>query len=77
MKRSEDVTLDLFLYEDFMAKGNKYLQYVKNGENRKIDIDLQQIALEYQKLLNKNSVTFFKGILKWNFNLKWKVFITF
>ena len=36
-----------------MAKYNKYLQHAKSRKKTEINIDLQQIAVEYSRLLNK------------------------
>jgi len=57
-----------------MAKENKYLQYAKSRKNRKIDIDLQQIALEYQKLLHKKFCYLFQGNTKVEFQFKMESF---
>ena len=43
-----------------MAKNAKYLQYAKSRSKVQQNIDLQQIALEYDKLLNKKILLSFQ-----------------
>jgi len=52
-----------------MSAKEKCLQYAKSKKNRK-SINLQQLALEYQKLLNKKFFYCFQGGLKIEFQFK-------
>ena len=57
-----------------MAKVNKYLLQGKKTKAQ-LHIDLQQIALEYEKLLNKKFAIISKAILKQSSSLKWRISI--
>lgn len=45
-----------------MPKNEKYLRLAKSRKNKPLDIDLQKIAKEYEKLLHKNSLIYFREI---------------
>lgn len=44
-----------------MATNNKYLQYKKSHKKTEINIDIQNLAIEYSKLLNKKFIYVFSG----------------
>lgn len=53
-----------------MAKNNKYLQYAKSRNKTQLNIDLQQIAVEFGRLLNKRFCYVFSGGIKVEFQFK-------
>lgn len=53
-----------------MAKYNKYLQHAKSRKKTEVNIDLQQIAVEYSRLLNKKFCYIFSGGEKIEFQFK-------
>lgn len=53
-----------------MTKYNKYLQHAKSRKKTEINIDLQQIAVEYSRLLNKKFCYIFSGGEKIEFQFK-------
>lgn len=53
-----------------MAKYNKYLQHAKSRKKTEINIDLQQIAVEYSRLLNKKFCYIFSCGEKIEFQFK-------
>lgn len=57
-----------------MAKSNKYLQYAKSRKKTQFDIDLQQLATEYSKLLNKKFCYVFSDGAKIQFQFKMENF---
>lgn len=57
-----------------MAKKDKYLQYVKSRKKTQVDIDLQQLAIEYSRLLNKKFCYVFSGGLEIQFQFKMENF---
>ena len=57
-----------------MAKQNKYLQNAKNRKKTKINIDLQQMAVEYSRLLNKKFCYVFSGGIEIQFQFKMENF---
>ena len=57
-----------------MAKNTKYLQYAKSRSKVQQNVDLQQIALEYDKLLNKKFCYLFSGGIKIEFQFKMENF---
>jgi len=57
-----------------MAKNDKYLLYVKNRKKAQLDIDLQQLAVEYSKLLNKKFCYVFSGGIEIQFQFKMENF---
>lgn len=57
-----------------MAKKDKYLQYVKSRKKTQLDIDLQQLAIEYSRLLNKKFCYVFSGDIKIQFQFKMENF---
>lgn len=56
-----------------MAKVNKYLLQGKKTKAQ-LHIDLQQIAVEYEKLLNKKICYYFQGNIKTEFQFKMENF---
>ena len=44
-----------------MPKNEKYLRLAKSRKNKPLDIDLQKIAKEYEKLLHKKILLFISG----------------
>lgn len=57
-----------------MAKNTKYLQYAKSRSKVQQNIDLQQITLEYDKLLNKKFCYLFSGGIRIEFQFKMENF---
>lgn len=57
-----------------MAKNNKYLQYAKSRNKTQLNIDLQQIAIEFGRLLNKRFCYVFSGGIKVEFQFKMENF---
>lgn len=57
-----------------MAKNNKYLQYVKSRKKTQLDIDLQELAVEYSRLLNKKFCYVFSGGIEIQFQFKMENF---
>lgn len=57
-----------------MSKNNNYLKYAKSRNKTHINIELQQIAAEYSKLLNKKFCYFFSGGVKIEFQFKMENF---
>lgn len=57
-----------------MAKNNKYLQYAKSRNKTQLNIDLQQIAVEFGRLLNKRFCYVFSGGIKVEFQFKMENF---
>ncbi len=57
-----------------MAKNDKYLQYVKSRKKTQLDIDLQQLAVEYSRLLNKKFCYIFSGGIEIQFQFKMENF---
>ena len=57
-----------------MAKSDKYLQYAKSRKKTQFDIDLQQLATEYSKLLNKKFCYVFSDGAKIQFQFKMENF---
>lgn len=57
-----------------MSKNNNYLKYAKSRKKTHINIELQQIAAEYSKLLNKKFCYFFSGGIKIEFQFKMENF---
>lgn len=53
-----------------MPKNEKYLRLAKSRKNKPLDIDLQKIAKEYEKLLHKKFSYLFQGNLKVDFQFK-------
>lgn len=57
-----------------MAKNTKYLQYVKSRNKSQLNIDLQQLALEFDRLLNKKFCYVFSGGIRVEFQFKMENF---
>ena len=57
-----------------MAKNDKYLQYAKSRKKAQLDIDLQQLAVEYSRLLNKKFCYVFSGGIEIHFQFKMEKF---
>lgn len=57
-----------------MSKNNNYLKYAKSRKKTHINIELQQIAAEYSKLLNKKLCYYFSGGVKIEFQFKMENF---
>lgn len=57
-----------------MSKNNNYLKYAKSRKKTHINIELQQIATEYSKLLNKKFCYYFSGGVKIEFQFKMENF---
>lgn len=57
-----------------MSKNNNYLKYAKSRNKTHINIELQQIAAEYSKLLNKKFCYFFSGGVRIEFQFKMENF---
>ena len=57
-----------------MAKNNKYLQYAKSRNKTQLNIDLQQIAVEFSRLLNKKFCYVFSGGIRVEFQFKMENF---
>ena len=53
-----------------MPKNEKYLRLAKSRKNKPLDIDLQKIAKEYEKLLHKKFSYLFQGNMKVDFQFK-------
>ena len=53
-----------------MPKNEKYLRLAKSRKNKPLDIDLQKIAKEYEKLLHKKFSYLFQGNLPVDFQFK-------
>ncbi len=62
------------ILEKSMSKVNNYLNYGKSRKKSKKNINLQQIALEYGKLLNKKFCYVFSGGVKIEFQFKMENF---
>ena len=57
-----------------MKKNTKYLQYVKSRNKSQLNIDLQQLALEFDRLLNKKFCYVFSGGIRVEFQFKMENF---
>ena len=57
-----------------MSKSNKYLQYAKIRSKTQLNIDLQQIALEFGRLLDKKFCYVFSGGIRVEFQFKMENF---
>ncbi len=57
-----------------MAKHDKYLKYAKSRKKTQLDIDLQQLAVEYSKLLNKKFYYVFNGGVELQFQFRMENF---
>ena len=57
-----------------MAKNEKYLRYAKRKKKIQLDIDLQQLAVEYRRLLNKKFCYVFSGGIEIQFQFKMENF---
>ncbi|MFA9465841.1 MAG: PBECR4 domain-containing protein [Velocimicrobium sp.] len=57
-----------------MSKNNNYLKYAKSRKKTHINIELQQIATEYSKLLNKKFCYYFSGGVRIEFQFKMENF---
>lgn len=57
-----------------MAKNDKYLQYAKSRKKTQIHIDLQQLAVEYSRLLNKKFCYVFSSGIEIEFQFKMENF---
>lgn len=57
-----------------MAKNTKYLQYAKSRNKSQLNIDLQQLALEFDRLLNKKFCYVFSGGIRVEFQFKMENF---
>lgn len=60
-----------------MGKNAKYLQYAKSRNKLPIHINLQQLALEFDKLLNKKFFYIFSGGIRVEFQFKMENFYHF
>lgn len=57
-----------------MAKYNEYLQYAKSRKKTQVDINLQKLAIEYSRLLNKKFCYVFSGGIEIQFQFKMENF---
>lgn len=57
-----------------MTKKDKYLQHAKSKKNKRISIDIRNLAEEYEKLLNKKFCYIFSGKMKIEFQFKMENF---
>lgn len=57
-----------------MTKNDKYLQYAKSRKKIQLDIDLQQLAVEYSRLLNKKFCYVLSGGIEMQFQFKMENF---
>lgn len=57
-----------------MAKNDKYLQYAKSRKKTQLHVDLQQLAVEYSRLLNKKFCYVFSGGIEIQFQFKMENF---
>ncbi|PWM31541.1 MAG: hypothetical protein DBX58_06355 [Clostridiales bacterium] len=57
-----------------MAKNDKYMQYTRSRKKTQLDVNLQQLAVEYSKLLNKRYCYIFSGGIEIQFQFKMENF---